>query len=94
MTNIDQNTYEDLIQDAEHLRSQMAEWVEQMSNADADFIACFEALNKLREVPVLLREARDRNQHEFQQRVNAALFNVEAGMATRADAALLRSALS
>jgi len=96
MRNTDHENYIDLIAEARQLRNHLMEWTEQFPeyNHTKEAASCRNAVRLVMSAMEELVTARDCNDADFTANVEQALHNVETGMATRADAALLRRALA
>ena len=96
MRNITHENYSDLIAEARQLRNHLMEWTEQFPDYPhtKEAESCRNAVLLVVSAMEELVTARNCNDADFKANVDQALLNVETGMATRADAALLRRALA
>ena len=93
MTNLDQQTYDDLIQQAQTLRDHLAEWRDQFSETTKESNAVSDAHFAMIDVMCGLVQAKDQHALKLERQIDEALVRVANGTSTVHDASLLRSAL-
>ena len=93
MTNLDQQTYDDLIQEALTLRIHIAEWREQFGGQTPETHAVSDAHFAAIDVVRRLIHAKNNNQNRHEHQIDEALTRVANGTSTVHDASLLRSAI-
>ena len=93
MPNLDQKTYDDLIQEALTLRDHLDEWRDQFSEIEPEATTVSTARGATVDVIQALVTAKSENRYKHERKIGYALKRVAEGTSTQQDAILLRDAL-
>jgi len=94
MSKLDQWNYQEMIAEAETLRTHLHEWAEQMDeDGSLEGAAAWDAYRYAEVCCKSLKDASDHNAHKSKVEIERALQRVELGTTTDKDAQILREAL-